>query len=412
MASTAELLINITANASSAIGALGEVQGQTRALEGAVASAGTVAQTTAAKAEVSSGMFGALGEQFASIGKMAVGMATGMLAANVSMGIAERITSAAEEIDTYGKAVLRVQRITGESAQSSSLLVAMFERFSPSLDVAIGKLTRFEAVLAGQEDIAGITATGGKNATAMLADFGVQATDSNGKLKPTIDILYQLADGFKNSDDAAAKALAMRTFFGQARGAGGDAMLLMLNQGSDGLKAMAAAADKYGLTLTGENLTDVQAFVFAHKDLDMALQGVSLQLGAAFMPAITSAAQKTVEFAQALNTTVMPAIKALGESPATTALLGISSGMIVLAAAAKIVSVVVTPLTAMFATVGAAIYTFSQPLRDSIDTLYKLKAAYNSLPDEAFNTPVLGGAAAKARDRARQVRSRAAKNDR
>jgi hypothetical protein len=388
---TAELLINIMASAGSASTVIGELQMQTRQLEQIMANTSKTVTSTAAKTEESSGLFGKLGNEFGKIGTMAIGMATGMLAANVSMGIAERVSQAATQIDEYGKAVLRVQRITGESAQSSSLLVAIFQRYSPSLDQAIGKLTRFEAVLAGQEDIEGIS--GGKGADAMLKLFGVEPTDANGKLKPTLEILYQLADGFKASDDAAAKALAMRTFFGQARGAGGDAMLKMLNQGREGLEQTAAAAQKYGMTLTGENLEDVRQFGLAHKDLDMALQGVSIQLGAAFMPAITGAAKATAVLGQNLNQSVLPTIKAIGASSATPAILTMASGLTLLAGAIKVASVVMASAAGPFILLGAVIWAASAPLRHALDVLYEVKAAYAALTPEQLAVPGVQGLA-------------------
>jgi len=394
MASTAELLINITANAGEANGVLSELQQQTRQLEQIMANTGSTVEKTAKKTEESAGAFGKFGAELNNIGKMAVGMATGMLAANVAMSISERIANAAEQIDTYGKAVLSVQRITGDTAANSSALVAIFEKYTPSLDEATTRLSRFEKALAGQEDIEGITTTGGKTAGQFLQEFGVSAEVAASQTIPAIEKLAMLAEGFKHSTDEQQKNLALTAIMGR----GSQSMLLMLDQGRAGIEATAAAAEKYGLTLTGENLDDVLRFTLAHKDMDLAMQGIAVQLGAVFMPAITRAAEATAGFAGVLATSLTPQLKAVADSPATGALLGIGSGMVVLAAAAKVASVVLTPLTAMFAVIGAAVYTFSQPLRDAIDTLYQLKAAYNSLPQEAFSTPVLGGAATTARD--------------
>lgn len=290
MASTAELLINITANSAQAIGQLNEL---TRSVA-----------TTTSRAEASTGVFGALGREFTNIGKIAVGMATGMVAADLTIGLAEGFKRAAEQIDSYGQAALKVQRISGGTAEDASTLVAIFQRYTPSLDEATTRLGRFERALAGQEDV-GFSAPGGKTAGNFLQEFGVSATDVNGQLLPTLNILEQLAEGFKNSGDTAQKNAALIALFGR----GSQSMLLMLNQGRAGIEATAEAARKYGLTLTGENLADVQAFAFAHKDLDMALQGVSLQLGATFMPIITSAAIGVADFAKKINQELVPALK-------------------------------------------------------------------------------------------------------
>ncbi len=391
MTSTAELLIDIRADASQALGVLRSTADAMRQMQSlsssstasaatvataatpasatavipAVASAGPdVSEDTLARVErlapavAESGkqasaaglLWTKFGDSIKEIGNMAAGMATGMLVANLTMGVAERFKDAAEQIDTYGQAVLKVQRITGESTTASSELVAVFERFSPSLDEATTRLSRFEKNLASQESTTVATAASGKTAAAYLHEFGVQADDASGRLRPTTDILLDLAEGFKNSGDAAQKNAALTALFGR----GSQSMLLMLDQGKASLQEFMAEVQKYGLVLSSENVRDVQAFVFAHKDMDMALQGVSLQLGAAFMPGITAAAQATAGFAQTLNSTVVPVIKKFGDLhidwlvPATAGVIGLSIAL-------RAVEFVASPLIGVVGSLGAAI---------------------------------------------------------
>jgi hypothetical protein len=278
-------------------------------------------------ARSSAGALGAFGEELSKVKNIAVGMATGMLAADLTMGIAERVKDAAEQIDTFGQQVLKIQRITGESATGASELVAIFDRFSRSPEQGTTSLIKFGQVLAGQEEALDIAAQGGKRASEYLKELGVNVNDATGHIRPMLDVLLDLADAFSKTNDTTEKEGALQALF-KVRGDAAAGLMYMLNQGRAGLEGFIAEVQKYNLTLTQNNLDDVQAFVFAHKDMDLALQGVSLQLGAAFMPAITAAAQQTVAFAHAINQTVMPAIKAIpGALPAITTAVEVLAGV-------------------------------------------------------------------------------------
>ena len=87
-------------------------------------------------------------------------------------------------------------------------------------------------MLGGQEDALGAVGNGGKTAAAWLHQFGVEANDTSGHVRPTIDVLHDLADGFSRSGDAAAKMKGLSVLMGK----GSEDMLLMLEQGSAGLR--------------------------------------------------------------------------------------------------------------------------------------------------------------------------------
>jgi hypothetical protein len=353
MTSTAELLISITANAGSANAVLNELMQQTRLLEAGFGATGAAVQQASAKTQDAHGLFSSLGDEFASIGKQATAMATGILAADLTMGIAERFKSAAEEIDVFGQAALKVQRITGETASASSTLVAMFERYSGSLTQGTTSLIKFEQVLAGQEAASDIASAGGKRAGQYLQEFGVNVNDATGHIRPMLSVLLDVADAFSKSSDTTQKEGALQALF-KVRGDAASGLMLMLNQGRAGLQAFADDVQKYGLSLTGENLADVQAFTFAHKDMDMALQGVSLQLGAAFMPSITKAAEMTASFAQVINQTVVPGIERLGAQRIDWIVPAAASALL-LGAAYQGVAFVTAPLFKTMGALGAAV---------------------------------------------------------
>jgi len=348
--STAGLLIEITASAGGANSVISELQMQTRQLEQIMANTGSTVEKTAAKTEAAKGPFSALSHEIQNIGKIAVGMATGMAVADITMGIASRFEQAATQIDTYGQAVLRIQRITGGTPEQSSAVMALFERFTPDPDTAIARISKFQRALAGQEDVLDVAAPGGKSAGAYLREFGISSEMAASQTTPFIEKLETLAEGFKHSTDEQQKNAAAIALMGR----GGESMIKLLNQGRDGIEQVVAAAKQYGLILTGENLADVQQFALAHKDLDMALQGVALQLGASFMPAVTAAAQKTADLAKELNTGLRPAMKAIADSPGTPVVLAFASAAAVMAGSTKLLVAAAAPVTGVLNAIGSA----------------------------------------------------------
>lgn len=88
----------------------------------------------------------------------------------------------------------------------------------------------------------------GKDAALAFNELGLSATDSNGKLKNTEQILLQVADRFSLMEDGTQKtALAVKLF-----GRSGMEMIPFLNQGRDGIEALTKEAEKLGLKISTE----------------------------------------------------------------------------------------------------------------------------------------------------------------
>lgn len=88
----------------------------------------------------------------------------------------------------------------------------------------------------------GADGPGGK----MLKELGIAATDTNGKLRPTLDVLFDLADKFKDGELGANKTTIAMTVLGR----GGMEMVPMLNQGSAAIKEMMDNAEKLGMVIS------------------------------------------------------------------------------------------------------------------------------------------------------------------
>jgi hypothetical protein len=109
-------------------------------------------------------------------------------------------------------------------------------------------------------------------AAGALERLGISATDAQGNLKGTTEVLTEIAEAFKGMPDGVEKsALAMEIF-----GRSGAAMIPFLNMGADGIRELTAEADRFGVVISEETGRDAEAF----NDNLARLSGVVSNLGA------------------------------------------------------------------------------------------------------------------------------------
>jgi len=118
---------------------------------------------------------------------------------------------------------------------------------------------------------------------ALFRRLGVSATDATGKLRPTEDLLLDLAEVFAKSADGAGKSEAAVKLFGKT----GLDLIPFLNQGKSGITALMAEAQRLGVVLSKEDAEAANQFNDQMKTLEAATRGLTLQLGKELLPAFT-----------------------------------------------------------------------------------------------------------------------------
>jgi hypothetical protein len=337
---------------------------------------------------------GSLGE----VAKMAAGVAIGGLVSSLTQGLGGALTDAtgkAKELYSNTKSLMMV---TGGTAEATSTLVSAFERYGVGADKASMSLGMFAKRLQGmpltEEEIAqGMDDNGKafKGFGKIMDELGIATVDAAGKTRPMQEVILDMADSFKKlGPGPEATALAMGAF-----GRAGKQMLPLLMQGKEGIEEAMATAAKFGLQLTTENMGQIKEFSMANKDLGEALDGLKVQLGVAVMPVFAALAKIGAQLAATFNTTLMPAIKQLGESlkgvvafvrPLLPMLGGIVLAIVGVAAATKawgivqaILNVALTAnpigllIVAIAALAGAAIYAYNTfaPFKDVVNALFE-----------------------------------------
>ncbi len=133
---------------------------------------------------------------------------------------------------------------------------------------------------------------GSKSAAEAFERIGIETQTTFGKLRPTEEILGELADKFQKMPDGAAKSALAIELFGKA-GAG---LIPLLNGGSAGLKELGLQAEALGIVFTKEQATIAEAMNDALSALNKARLGTQSQLALLFAPTITQAAQALTDF--------------------------------------------------------------------------------------------------------------------
>ena len=122
---------------------------------------------------------------------------------------------------------------------------------------------------------------------AIFRRLGVSATDAAGQLRPTEQVLLELADVFAKSADGAGKADAAVKLFGKA----GLELIPFLNQGQAGIQALMAEAQRLGVVLSKDDAEAAARFNDEIKRMEAVARGLTLQVGNEMLPAMTALLQ-------------------------------------------------------------------------------------------------------------------------
>lgn len=116
---------------------------------------------------------------------------------------------------------------------------------------------------------------------ALFRRLGIAATDATGQLRPTEQVLLELADVFARSADGAGKTEAAVKLFGKA----GLELIPFLNQGKAGIAGLMEEAKRLGVVVSEDAAKSADTFNNEIKRLQAATQGLTLQLGNELQPA-------------------------------------------------------------------------------------------------------------------------------
>ena len=187
---------------------------------------------------------------------------------------------------SFGHEIYVLQERTGIAAETLSSFKLSAEKSGTSIQ-AVARGMRTLATEMTQ------ASKGGNEAARMFKNMDVNLKDSNGRLRSTTDIIFDVSEHFSKMENEAEKtSLALKLF-----GRYGMELLPMLNLGKKGLLDNAEAAKRLGIVMSQATAKAADELSNRMTELKAASQGVHLQFLNTVMPILTSYAQKVISAA-------------------------------------------------------------------------------------------------------------------
>jgi lambda family phage tail tape measure protein len=134
------------------------------------------------------------------------------------------------------------------------------------------------------------TQVNGEEGSAALKALGVSATDVHGQIRPTEQVLLDLADKFSAMPDGADKAALAVKLFGKE----GLAIIPFLSQGREGIAALMEEAQRLGLVMSEDVARASEVFNDNLTRLSAIFEGVQRQIGAAVIPVLADFTEQVI----------------------------------------------------------------------------------------------------------------------
>jgi len=119
-----------------------------------------------------------------------------------------------------------------------------------------------------------------------FSDLGVSTRNTDGTMRSSKDVLYDLADSFAGMEDGARKSALAQEIFGKS----GATMIPTLNEGSEGMRKMADMAERLGMVIDKDTAEAADSFNDTVELLGMSTQGMGRQVAAQLLPTLKSLA--------------------------------------------------------------------------------------------------------------------------
>lgn len=190
----------------------------------------------------------------------------------VITGVARQVQDVVDRMDVMGK-----------SAQKVGMGVAELSKLEYAAELSGVAMTELEKSVAKLAKAMGESAAGANNnATKALAAMGIAATDANGKLRSTGDVMAEVADRFASYRDGAAKTALAVSLFGEE----GIKLIPMLNGGRAALKAAGDELQQFGGVVTPEAARQAEVFNDNMTRLRRAGGGLAQELTQRLLPTL------------------------------------------------------------------------------------------------------------------------------
>jgi hypothetical protein len=218
----------------------------------------------------------------------AVGSAVGVTIANSLQGAFASMNKAVKDAlthaDEMGKAAQKIGIAVEELSRlrhAAELSGVSFE----SLQTAMGRFSR---------NLMEAASNASSGAGRAFAALGVAATTAAGQIRPTTDVIADIAARFAGMQDGAGKTAIAMALFGKS----GADLIPMLNQGRDGIRALMQEAEALGIVISTRTAQASERFNDNLDRIHKISTGLALKMTAELLPALELLAEKFLGFAR------------------------------------------------------------------------------------------------------------------
>ncbi len=199
------------------------------------------------------------------------GLVIGAALGTAAVGIGKAVASAIDAADRVGELSQRL----GVSTEKLSAWGYAAGQSGTDLDALTGGLTRFTKAVS-------TAAEGTNRQSEIFAELGVSLTDAAGELRSVESLVPEVAQAFREMDNATQEAAYAQELFGRS----GADLLQFLNLGKTGLQGMEDRARELGIVLSERTAKAAGEFNDKLDDLKTLAHGAGLQLAEQLLPAL------------------------------------------------------------------------------------------------------------------------------
>jgi hypothetical protein len=170
----------------------------------------------------------------------------------------------------------------GHDAEKAGMGIQTFTEFAYAAKRSGVDVDTFTNAMSKLAKTAVGAAQGNSQLTAALRLAGTSATDANGRLRPTGDILTDIIKKYETTTDRTLKAGLAQQVFGR----GGASIIPFLEKGSQAIEQYRKQAEQLGVAFDENTLGAAKQFVGTLIQVKAAAEGASLQFTAGLLPAL------------------------------------------------------------------------------------------------------------------------------
>lgn len=161
------------------------------------------------------------------------------------------------KLEEWGKAVLDNADHLAKFSQSTGIAVDELSRLQYGMKASGADAAQLDKVFNKLNDSISDAAGNAKSASGVaFKQMGIDVRTATGALKSADVVIKEVADKFQGYEDGANKSALATALLGKA----GDTLIPFLNQGSEGIKALADESDRLGATLDEKTAKAAEAF--------------------------------------------------------------------------------------------------------------------------------------------------------